>query len=197
MPSRPNQLDFSFPEENKPPQITSEGRNENLSLQARDLIDKLKLAGLAARVDIVWNPRMRSSAGRATWPSALIELNPRLLEISASEVERTLRHELAHLVAFERARSTKIDAHGLEWQQACADLGIPGETATHRLPLPSRKLQRQWRYLCLACGKKIERVRRIKTRVACHDCCRIKNNGRYDSRFQLIERQIAQSPPQP
>lgn len=186
----PDQLDFSFPDENEPKLPVAEGLDENLGAHARELLADLKLKTLAARVEVFWNSRMRSSAGRATWPSALIELNPRLREISAHEVERTLRHELAHLVAFERKRSTKIDAHGSEWQKACADLGIPGEKATHRLPLPSRKLQRQWRYLCLACGKHIDRVRRIKTRVACHDCCRKKNQGRFDSRFQLIERKL-------
>ncbi len=42
-------------------------------------------------------------------------------------IERTLRHELAHALAWERRRSR---GHGRVWQSYCAALGIPGERAT-------------------------------------------------------------------
>ncbi|MGE9269040.1 MAG: SprT-like domain-containing protein [Verrucomicrobiales bacterium] len=185
------QLLFPFGgEDASAPASPREGSDAELTAFSRTLLRELQLPALAERLDIAWNPRMRSSAGRATWPSALVELNPRLADIAEEEIERTLRHELAHLVAYERARHTRIDAHGPEWQQACADLGIPGESATHRLPLPTRKQKRRWRYQCLACGKHIDRVRRIRHRVACHHCCREKNEGRFDPRFELVERKL-------
>ena len=57
-----------------------------------------------------------------------MELNPRLKQLPvpqrASEIRRTLRHELAHLVAYVRAGRRRIKPHGEEWKQACKDLGI-------------------------------------------------------------------------
>lgn len=150
----------------------------------------LGLEKLAHRVKVEWNPRMRSTAGRATWPTAVIELNVHLSSISKEEVHRTLLHELAHLVTYERYGNVRIQAHGVEWQQACAELGIPGERATHRLSLPSRSLKRKWIYTCGECGSSIERVRRFKRRVACYDCCRKVNGSGYDERFRLVERRL-------
>ena len=155
-----------------------------------ELLGGLNLEKLAARVSVRWNSRMRSCAGRATWPEGLIELNPRLVEISGEEVKRTILHELAHLVAYERNGSRRISAHGMEWRQACADLGIPGERATHELSLPSRTLKRRWRYLCPACETSFERVRRFKSRVACYDCCRKVNFGEYHDDFRLREERL-------
>lgn len=42
-------------------------------------------------------------------------------------IRRTLLHELAHALAWERRRSR---GHGKIWQHYCAALGIPGERAT-------------------------------------------------------------------
>ncbi len=163
------------------------GVDEELTATCARLCLMLGMPELAARVGVEWNPRMRSTAGRATWPVCLIEINTHLPEISQEEVRRTLLHELAHLVTYERLGHGRCAPHGEEWQQACSDLGIPGETATHRLPLPSRKVKRQWKYLCPSCGSAIERVRRFESRVACYQCCKDTKNGYYDERFRLVE----------
>lgn len=167
------------------------GIDEDLTEACSKLAKMLGLNELAQRVGVEWNPRMRSTAGRATWPTCLIELNPHLAQISQDEVRRTLLHELAHLVTYERLGHGNVSPHGEEWQQACADLGIPGESATHRLALPTRSLKRKWKYVCLNCGSEIERVRRFKGRVACYDCCQKSKTGEYDERFRLVERSIA------
>lgn len=151
-----------------------------------------KLEGAASRefassVSIEWNRRMRSTAGRAFWPERRVELNPKLLNISLAEVERTLLHELAHLLAYYRNGTRRIAPHGREWQQACCDLGIAGEKATHKLPLPSRQQTKKWRYTCPHCSEAIERVRPMKRFVACYTCCQKYNKGRYTKRFQLVK----------
>jgi len=62
----------------------------------------------ASSVTIRWNPRMRSTAGRAFLLEAKVELNPKLLHLdndtqqSLSQVRQTLLHELAHLLAHHR-----------------------------------------------------------------------------------------------
>lgn len=164
----------------------------------RDILEqalkRLRVVGgneLASKVTVVWNSRMRSTAGRAHWPEAKVELNPKLISISLAEVRRTLLHELAHLLAYHRNRRRSIQPHGREWQQACADLGIPGESATHSLELPSVRQQKKWRYICPNCLEQIERVRKMTSFVACYQCCKTYNGGRYHARYRLRAERIA------
>ena len=143
----------------------------------------------AKSVSIVWNRRMRSTAGRAFLSLAKVELNPKLLHLGEQalvHMRQTLLHELAHLLAHHRY-GRGISAHGAEWKQACADLGIPGESATHSLPLPTRTQRRKWRYTCPACLEVIERVRRMRSQSACYTCCKTHNGGYFDRRFKFIE----------
>lgn len=151
-----------------------------------DRLEELAGDQFAGQVNVVWNKRMRSTAGRAFWPECRIELNPKLVNISLEEVRRTLLHELAHLLAYHRCGRRRIAPHGVEWQQACADLGIPGESARHTLPLPRREQKKKWRYTCPSCSESIERVRQMKRYVACYTCCQKYNKGRYHKRFELI-----------
>ena len=188
------QMQFSFEEterrEVRKPRFRS-GRDSGWTARARLLCAQLSLPGLAEKVVVKWNGRMRSTAGRATWPDAVVELNPALLEISTSETERTFLHELAHLVAYERAGNRRIKPHGPEWRRACCHLGIPGERAGHNLPLPSRTMRRRWRYFCPECWAVIERVRRMENCSACYACCLKYNRGEYDERFRFVEKRIS------
>ena len=167
------------------------GFDAHFSEWCQELVRDLGLVDLETRVEVEWNPRMRSCAGRAFWPAGLIQLNPRLNEISDAEVKRTVLHELAHLVAYERNPHRSIKSHGREWQCACADLGIPDERATHDLALPTRSLRRRWKYQCPECDKAFERVRRYKGAVACYDCCLKTAGGTFDPAFQLVEVPLA------
>ena len=83
----------------------------------------------------------------ADYRQKLILLNPRLLEYPA-EIDRTLRHELAHMLAQFRAGRRKILAHGDEWRVACCDLGIADEKRCHNLRFPVRKRARRFLYEC-------------------------------------------------
>lgn len=172
-------------------------RASDLTRQSSELIAALGLAPLAKKVSVVWNQRMRTAAGRAFYEASRIELNPGLLGLEEidipAEVDRTLRHELAHLVAFQRSRGRKIAAHGIEWQRACADLGIPGESRCHALPFKPRRVRKRLVYECPRCETKILRVRRFRQAVACYDCCRALGDGRYDERFRLVARRLKAS----
>ncbi|PQJ28902.1 SprT-like domain-containing protein [Rubritalea profundi] len=153
-------------------------------------LEELTDAVFASKVNVVWNTRMRSTAGRAFWPEAKVELNPKLIAISLEEVRRTLLHELAHLLAYHRCGRRRIAPHGVEWQRACVDLGIPGERATHSLPLPRRQQQKKWRYSCPSCGDGVDRVRKMKRYVACFPCCQKFSGGMYNKKFLLVLEQI-------
>ena len=159
---------------------------------AREHLKPLRLWRLVRDFRLHWNPRMRTTAGRATWPDGLVELNPALQDFGAVELERTLLHELAHLVAYERAGRRRIRPHGEEWQQACADLGIPGESASHRLALPG--VRARWLYTCPHCASSHHRVRRRRRPSACWPCCRTHSGGEYDDRFRFLEEALDECP---
>ncbi|MDF1851215.1 MAG: SprT-like domain-containing protein [Verrucomicrobiales bacterium] len=170
------------------------GPDEGLRQRGHDIAMRLGLPKLAAQVEVEWNRKMRTSAGRAFYQMGKIELNPRLqalpVETRDDEIERTFLHELAHLVSFARAQGKRIQPHGPEWKQACADVGIPGEDRCHDLNFAPRKMRRKFAYECPACGSVVERVRRLKRRVACFDCCRARAGGKFDARFVLEEKPI-------
>ncbi len=186
------QLEFRWPSwlravRQKPePKASALHHDSGLTVWCVESAKTLGLGELARKVSVSWNPRMRTTAGRAWWPDRTIELNPKLRECQPEELWRTLKHELAHLVAYERSGRRRIDPHGPEWQLACADLGIAGESAYHTLPFKRRKMKRNHAYVCSNCFAVIHRVRPIKRAVACYDCCRKFNQGAYHDRFRLI-----------
>ena len=191
----PIQLEFLFSRKKKPPRSSvaealGGSIDDRRSSECAELLRKLGLDALAEKLTVIWNPRMRTTAGRAFWPDGKIELNPKLQEIAPDEVRGTLLHELAHLVAYARAGRRRISAHGPEWRLACADLGIPGERATHSLPLPGRTMRKKWRYTCPGCGEGFDRVRKMKRSAGCYACCKEHNGGYYHRKFRLIENQL-------
>lgn len=152
---------------------------------SRELLRNLGCIALADAVQVRWNPRMRSTAGTASYAKSLVTLNPKLREFGDDEVLRTLRHELAHLLARHRAGRRRIAPHGAEWKRACHDLGLDDESRCHNLPLPRRQVARKHAYRCPGCAVEIRRVRPFRRRIACLACCRKHNHGRYAEKFRL------------
>src|SRR5260370_26362034 len=90
------------------------GRDVDLELKTREILDGLGLAGLARLVRVEWNSSLQTAAGRADFRKKLISLNPRLCGYRESENYRTLRHELPHLPAQFRSRRRRLSPHGPE-----------------------------------------------------------------------------------
>ncbi len=152
---------------------------------ARELLCSLGAKRIATELRVEWNSRLKTAAGRADHRQKLISLNPRLVEHPA-EIDRTLRHELAHILAQFREKSRRrISPHGPEWQQACRDLGIADEKRCHTLPFPTKSYAPRFIYRCPNCRRDFPRVRKIKRTVACLACCRAHNGGEFDGRFRL------------
>jgi SprT protein len=172
----------------EPPEMTEaalqDGRDETLEAQSREWLHALELPGGAKLLTVSWNARLRSTAGYARYPKWAVELNP-LLRDFEGQVERTLKHELAHLIAYHRSGRRRIEPHGREWRQACVDLGIAGEKAHHRLPLPRNEVVRKLVYACPACQTTVQRVRKFRRPTACLHCCNKHASGQYDGRFKL------------
>jgi SprT protein len=176
------QLDLVFP---AAPSLVVLGRDSALEAKAREMLHGLDTAELAREVRVEWNARLFSAAGRADSRRNLISLNPRLREHDAAEIDRTLRHELAHLLAQFRAGRRRIPPHGAAWRRACRELGIGDEARCHTLPFPVKPRARRFLYRCSRCGKDFPRVRRIKRAIACLECCRKFNGGRFDPKARL------------
>lgn len=156
-----------------------------MTKQCREWVISLGLPELAKRVKVYWNTRLVTTAGLAHHGPARIDLNPRLARFAPEEPDRTLRHELAHLVANHRAGSRRIQPHGREWRRACVDLGIPNEQRCHNLPLARRAVKRKFAYRCCHCGVVVPRVRKLSRESACYPCCREHNRGRYSRKYML------------
>ena len=152
---------------------------------ARELLCSLGAKRIATELRVEWNSRLKTAAGRADYRQKLVSLNPRLVEHPA-EIDRTLRHELAHILAQFRDKSRRrISPHGPQWQQACRDLGIADEKRCHTLPFPAKSYAPRFIYRCPNCRRDFPRVRKIKRTVACLACCRAHNGGEFDVRFRL------------
>ena len=179
---RAQQLDLVFPPGFSPVVL---GRDAALEAKVREILSSLDAAELAREVRVEWNARLFSAAGRADSRRKIVSLNPRLREHDAAEIDRTLRHELAHLLAQFRAGRRRVPPHGAEWRKACHDLGIADEARCHTLPFPIQRRARRFLYRCERCGKEFPRVRRIKRTVACLECCRKFNRGKFDPKARL------------
>ena len=169
------------------------GRDYALEERSRTLLRQLGAAKLARDVRVEWNPRMKSAAGRADFREKLISLNPLLRDHdlvsvsrqSGSDIDRTLRHELAHLLAQFRVGRRRIAPHGPEWREACRDLDIADEARCHNLPFATKAYPARFVYRCPNCRQEFPRVRRIRRVIACLACCRKHNGGDFDPRFRL------------
>lgn len=175
------------------------GQDALLSQRARDWLIQLGMPLEFTNVEVLWNARLKTTAGTACVRTMRVELNPRLHELGLEQISRTLRHELAHLVAHVRAgkRANRIQTHGVEWRRACADLGIAGEPAFHDLPFERRSLARKYAYECPNCGLIAYRVRKFERFTACFQCCKKFNRGVYHPKFQFhrIHYQVATPTP--
>jgi SprT protein len=161
-------------------------------------VDRLLLAAahpeLCGKFLVFWSRRLRTTAGLACYQRGAILLNPALREVGEEEVDRTLRHELAHLLAASRYPKRRLSPHGAEWQKACADLGIPGEARCHTLPWTRQRQRRKFFYQCPVCSQIVARVKPLTPRSACLGCCRTFNGGRYHERFRF--RLVTDQPPE-
>src|SRR5437879_2383670 len=128
------QLEFRF----DAPEVFPLPSARDLQDVAASLLRALGAEKLAARLRVEWNWRMRTTVGRADFRRCLISLNPALQQFGPAEIDRTLRHELAHLLAQFRSYRRRILPHGRQWREACCDLGIRDRGECQQVPLDGR-----------------------------------------------------------
>ena len=124
---------------------------------------------LPRRVRIAYNPRLRTTLGRAVLDDARLELNTRLLGRHPDQLVATLAHELAHLVV--HMRYGKVAPHGRHFRTLMRAVGL-SPAATHGLPTGRlRRRRRAFRYLhrCSECGCRFV-ARRVRRDLYCTAC---------------------------
>lgn len=125
--------------------------------------------GLGRRVRIRYNPRLRTTIGRAFLEEDLIELNPRMLADHPNELIPTLVHELAHMVV--HWRHGVVRPHGIEFRTLMRCLNLSPD-ATHSVPVGAYRVRRK-RYLylhvCKRCGASFL-ARRVSRQYYCGAC---------------------------
>lgn len=151
--------------------VTSPGESlpseDELRRRAEQLLAAWRVPQTA--VEVVWNERLKTSAGRAFVRHGRIELNPNLLRKAPDQLQMVLVHETAH-VAAARLFGPRIAAHGRHWRSLMRLAG-QAPKITHDIPVePRKRSRRRHLYLrvCDACGD-----RRILSAVRygrCHGC---------------------------
>lgn len=113
-----------------------------------------QLPQLAESVRVVYNPRLRTTLGRALLDDLRVELNVHLLREHPAELVPTLVHELAHLAVRTRYGESAAP-HGRAFRTLMAATGLSADR-THNLPA-ARKLRRKrtryvYLHICDGCG---------------------------------------------
>jgi len=107
---------------------------------------------LGDKVRIGYNPRLRTTLGRAMLDERRVELNVRLLSRHRGELIPLLAHELAHVVV--HMRYGRVGAHGRHFRTLMRAVNM-SPRATHDLPV-KQLARRRKRYLylhrCSSCG---------------------------------------------
>ncbi len=143
---------------------------------------------------LLWNSRLRSSAGRFC-PGSRNPLKPKMPEIevasylsehedSVVHITDTLLHEMVHYYLWFQK---KPYGHTPEFHQILKRVG-----ARRYNPIPKLSPVKYW-YECRQCRKKIPARRKIRT-SACADCCKSYNRGYFSEKFLLVLSTEGQSP---
>lgn len=81
-----------------------------------------KIYWMVDQIRIIWNERMKTTAGRAHYQNRKIELNPSIWDrMDANERRNTAAHEAAHVVC--TALHPRASTHGPEWKKIMWDIG--------------------------------------------------------------------------
>ena len=140
-----------------------------LSVIAKRLGEAWGFRALTALVQIAYNPRLRSTLGRAFLDEGRIELNPLLLREYPEELLDVLAHELAHIIVYVRYGS--VAPHGKQFRTLMRTLNLATQ-ATHSLPIAHlRTRRRKYLYLhsCSICGYRFT-ARRVRWNYYCITC---------------------------
>ncbi len=134
--------------------LLAEWTPERLKQALDEVLELWQVIDLRAAIRIRWNPRLRTTVGRAMLDELVLELNPRLLARHPEQVRSVLVHEAAHLVV-RRLHGPREAPHGKVWKgymrkagedtRATHDLDVSGLRATPRRRRPRKPRKPRWK----------------------------------------------------
>ena len=152
-----------------------------------DELNERHFDGFLEKPQMVWNNRLRSSAGRFIPGSRkwILQAPPRI-EIASylaahpdvhAMVRDTMGHEMIHYWLWVRRQPY---GHTPEFYAKMRQMGV-----SRYNPIP-RYRPYKWMYRCGSCMTAFPARRRFSNPFACAKCCKQYTGGRYDSRFKLV-----------
>ena len=143
--------------------------NIDLALAADQLLaDLCQKHPMGNRPAIQWRG-YRVSAGMAYFKTGIIGLSHLVIK-DQQQLEDTLKHEYAHLLAYHR-HGRKAIGHGEHWKQAMLELGLKPKVC-HNYTVQRNERRQEVGYLCQRCGKTLVRARKLpKKRRYVHVGC--------------------------
>lgn len=141
---------------------------DDLERRASELLALWRVGDRA--LEVRWNRRLSTSAGRAFIRRGRVELNPNLLGDHPEQIEVVLAHEVAHVAAW-RLFGPAADAHGRQWR-ALMRLAGYSPTVIHDLSVQQKAQRRRYLYLrvCDGCGDRT--IAGAVRYGRCHGCSR-------------------------
>ena len=121
--------------------------------------------------------RARARFGCCNFSTKTISLSRILTQLNSSEkVKGTILHEIAHALAGRHS------AHGKAWRVKAAEIGCNPQRCYSQSEVKTPR--GKYTAKCGNCGKEFQVLRRRKG-VACRECCRKLNGGKYSAEFQI------------
>jgi predicted SprT family Zn-dependent metalloprotease len=150
---------------------------EHLALKLMDEFGLLK-----KRWRFQFNNRKKSlgCCSRLMFKGNSIQLSkPWMLKLPMEQVERVIRHEIAHALA------PPYENHGKIWKEMCCVVGIPDETRCFTDDVISKEFHKEtakWKQECPTCGKTNYKHKRKYTPQSCGVC----SGGSYNEQHKLV-----------
>jgi predicted SprT family Zn-dependent metalloprotease len=107
-----------------------------------------------------------------------------MLKLPMEQVERVIRHEIAHALA------PTHENHGKIWKEMCCVVGIPDETICFEDKVITNEFHKEtakWKNECPTCGRVKYKHKRKYTPQSCGVCSGGKYNEQHKLKWSLNE----------
>lgn len=158
---------------------STKSKLEIVEEQMRKALDFYELKNWKSEFD---NAKKR--AGCCSYMTRTISLSKHFVQLNSfEEIEGTIKHEIAHALGHIHFGAS---GHCKRWKRVAIAIGDDGQRCydSKKVSMPKGK----YVFACMNCSKEVTYHKKTTTIKACGDCCRKYNNGKYTSRFQLVEK---------
>lgn len=124
----------------------------------------------------------KNRLGCCNFTTKTISLSLPLITLNdEDQIKDTILHEIAHALVGPDAK------HGIFWKVQCLKIGAKPERCAEQANVNTPEAR--YSAPCPNCGHVIKRHRMKRgevVKIACGDCCRKYNHGRYSKKYEVI-----------